>query len=282
MSQTLTKTASRVIKIPDFQGRLSPRPLYVYLPPGYDQQPDRHYPVLYMHDGQNCFERYVEDSYAGSWRADETADHLINQGLMHPCIIVGVGHGSSERIVEYMPPYATHQPRVGNYPIPWPKAHKGRAEETFVYYRDDVAPYIRQHYRLLDGRDHVATCGSSMGGLFSTYIAWEHPDFARHHAILSPSFRVTSNWRGHMETVERLRKGKPRQVRLWLDSGTQDVHGHGDDGAKNTQAARDALLANGFELGENFQYLLDEGADHSESAWSGRLHRILPFLFPPD
>jgi predicted alpha/beta superfamily hydrolase len=282
MTKTLNIAASRVNKIPAFQGRLSRRPLYVYLPPGYDEQPDRHYPLLYMHDGQNCFERFVEDSYAGSWRIDETADRLIAQGVMRPCIIVGVSHGGTERIIEYLPPYATLQPRVGNVPIPWPKAAKGRADETFAYYRDDVAPYMRQHYRILEGRDQVATCGSSMGGLFSTYIAWEHPDFARHHAILSPSYRVTSNWRGVMETVERLGKGKPRPVRLWLDSGTQDAHGRGDDGAKNTLTARDALLANGYELGPDFHYLLDEGAGHNESAWAARMHQVLPFLFPPD
>ncbi|MEO6486852.1 MAG: alpha/beta hydrolase-fold protein, partial [Thermoanaerobaculia bacterium] len=31
------------------------RDVTVYLPPGYDERPDRRYPVLYMHDGQNLF-----------------------------------------------------------------------------------------------------------------------------------------------------------------------------------------------------------------------------------
>lgn len=32
------------------------RDLIVYLPPGYDGQPGRQFPVLYLHDGQNLFD----------------------------------------------------------------------------------------------------------------------------------------------------------------------------------------------------------------------------------
>ena len=32
-----------------------PRDVYLYLPAGYDAEPDRRYPVLYMFDGQNVF-----------------------------------------------------------------------------------------------------------------------------------------------------------------------------------------------------------------------------------
>ena len=32
------------------------RDLIVYLPPGYDDQPWRKFPVLYLHDGQNLFD----------------------------------------------------------------------------------------------------------------------------------------------------------------------------------------------------------------------------------
>ena len=32
------------------------RDIIVYLPPGYDEQLESSYPVLYMHDGQNLFD----------------------------------------------------------------------------------------------------------------------------------------------------------------------------------------------------------------------------------
>mgnify|MGYP002713059625 CR=1 FL=1 len=275
------KTTSHVIKIKQFKGSLPERPLYIYLPPGYDDNPDRHYPVLYMHDGQNCFEAYAADSYVGSWHADETADKLIRQGLMEPCIIVGVSHGGSQRTTEYLPPYATFHPKKETKSKDVRKGSKGRADHTVNYYQNDIAPYIQEHYRVLPGRENRATCGSSMGGLFSAYIAWEFPDFAYHHALVSPAFWITADGQGKMEPIARFRSGKPRDVRLWLDSGTRDAPGRGDDGRFQTAAARDALLQNGYVEGPNFHYYLAKGAIHNESAWAARLPLIFQFLFPP-
>jgi predicted alpha/beta superfamily hydrolase len=275
------KHSPHVIKIKGFKGSLPERPLYIYLPPGYDDNSDRHYPVLYMHDGQNCFQAYAADSFIGSWYADETADHLIKKGLMEPCIIVGVGHGNSQRTAEYLPPYATFHPKKENDRKDTRKGIIGRADLTVNYYQNDVAPYIQKHYRVLSGRENRATCGSSMGGLFSSYIAWEFPEFAHHHALISPAFWTTANGQGKMEPIERMRREAPRDVRLWLDSGTRDAPGRGDDGRYETAAARDALLANGYVEGANFRYYLAKGAIHKESAWAARLPLIFQFLFPP-
>ena len=49
------------------------RDLLVYLPPGYAQG-TQHYPVLYMHDGQNLFD--ARTSFAGEWHVDETCEIL--------------------------------------------------------------------------------------------------------------------------------------------------------------------------------------------------------------
>ena len=149
-----------------------------------------------------------------------------------------------------------------------------------VYYRDEVAPYINGRFRTLTDRDNTATCGSSMGGLFSTYIAWEHPEFARHHAFMSPAYHTTRRPDGAMGTVERTRNNTRPDVRIWLDSGTRDIEDSGDDDMVETQQALDALLAAGFESGTDFRYYLDQGAIHHESAWSKRLPQVFEFLFP--
>ena len=281
---------ARVIKVDTFKGSLPTRALYIYLPRGYDEQPDKRYPVLYMHDGQNVFETFVEDSYAGSWRADEVANTLIACGKMRECLIVGVSNGAAHRLTEYLPPYASFEQKIpkalkkkekGKGTLkPVPKRVTGRADETFAYYQGEVAPYLKEHYRVLEGREHTATCGSSMGGLFSAYIAWEHPAFARQHAIMSASFWMTRTEAGTLATVERFRSEKPPEVRLWLGSGTGDPNSDSDDNMHSVIAARDALLANGFKEGENFRYYLDEGAIHHESAWAARLDKVFNFLLP--
>lgn len=318
-----TVSPSRVVKLHDFTGSLPPRDLYVYLPRGYEQHRDHTYPVIYMHDGQNCFQAYVHDSFAGSWQADLAADLLIRQGLMQECIIVAVSNGAEDRILEYLPPYASYQPpsrrpfvealnapqenepivappntaSIANSALPERREQgkpslatrltrrplqpiPGRADKTVAYYRDEVSPFIQKLFRVRPGREHTATCGSSMGGLFTTYIAWEFSDFARHHAALSPSYWITRNHSGQMETVERLRTGKPRDVRLWLDSGTRSSGEDGDDGMHDTITARDALLGNGYRIGANLQYYLAQGATHSEIAWATRLPLVFQFLLP--
>ncbi len=288
-----TVSPASVIKIPEFSGSRGVRPLYIYLPRGYHDHPQRRYPVLYMHDGQNCFDAWVDDSYAGSWQADLAASLLIRQGLMQECLIVGVSNGQEQRILEYLPPYARHLPPPRHPTIaidhgaasPPPPQRPllpapGRADQTLACYRNEVAPYLAQHYRVRSERAHTATCGSSLGGLFSIYIAWEHSDFARHHAALSSSFWATRRRDGRLEAVERMRNTPRRDLRLWLDSGTFSSPGHGNDGQQETAAARQALLDAGYREGSEFQYLLDEGATHSESAWAARLPLVFQFLFP--
>lgn len=284
---------SSVYKIERFEGSLPARSLYVYLPRGYEEHVDKRYPVLYMHDGQNCFEAFVDDSFAGSWQADLAADLLIRQGLMQECLIVGVSNGHEKRLLEYLPPYARHFPPprrphvtpVGQtdespplrrplQPVP------GRANQTLAYYRDEIAPYIGRRYRTLSGREHTATCGSSFGGLFSVYIAWEHPEFARNHAALSTSFWVTRNTEGELEMIERIRRRPRLDIRLWLDCGNHSSPGEGDDGLIETLLAREALIEAGYAEGIDFQYYLDEEGIHSESSWAARLPMIFQFLFP--
>jgi predicted alpha/beta superfamily hydrolase len=49
------------------------RHILVYLPPSYKQS-SKHYPVLYMQDGQNLFD--AANRGAGAWHLDETMEAL--------------------------------------------------------------------------------------------------------------------------------------------------------------------------------------------------------------
>ena len=62
------------------------RDLLVYLPPSYHTEPDRRYPVVYMHDGQNLFDDAT--AFAGEWQVDNTMDALAVTG--REAIVVGV------------------------------------------------------------------------------------------------------------------------------------------------------------------------------------------------
>ncbi len=75
------------------------RDLIVWLPPGYDADPDRRYPVLYLHDGQNVFDRRAASA---EWGMDETATTLIGDGGIRPIIMVGVAN-TADRVLDYTP-----------------------------------------------------------------------------------------------------------------------------------------------------------------------------------
>ncbi|HRF98113.1 MAG TPA: alpha/beta hydrolase-fold protein, partial [Aggregatilineales bacterium] len=82
------------------------RNILVWLPPSY-RTSNKHYPVIYMHDGQNLFDKHV--SYSGEWGVDETITALSAEGL--EAIVVGIPNASEMRRVEYNP-YPTD---VGNH-----------------------------------------------------------------------------------------------------------------------------------------------------------------------
>src|SRR6267143_2009513 len=70
----------------DFQSKIlnNDRDVIVYLPPGYDKNKQRHYSVLYLHDGQNLFDGATSFIPGQEWRVDEAAEILIASGKIEP------------------------------------------------------------------------------------------------------------------------------------------------------------------------------------------------------
>ncbi|HYJ78348.1 MAG TPA: alpha/beta hydrolase-fold protein, partial [Longimicrobiaceae bacterium] len=67
------------------------RDILVYLPPSYAAG-DRRYPVVYMHDGQNLFDRAT--SFGEEWAVDQTLEEASADGLEHRRHAGAVQHGS--------------------------------------------------------------------------------------------------------------------------------------------------------------------------------------------
>ena len=74
------------------------RHILVHLPADYETA-RRHYPVIYMHDGQNLFDPHT--SYAGEWGVDDALALLGGDGLA--AIVVGIPNMGERRIGEYSP-----------------------------------------------------------------------------------------------------------------------------------------------------------------------------------
>ena len=93
--------------------------MIVYLPPGYDEQPERTYPVLYMHDGQNLFDGRTSFVKGRTWQVREHADAAIEAGEVEPLVIVGIYNTGDRRLAEY-----THD-ATGRWAAARPKAMAG-------------------------------------------------------------------------------------------------------------------------------------------------------------
>ncbi len=241
------------------------RDVLVYLPTGYRRFLRRHYPVLYLQDGQNVFD--AATAFGGvEWSVDETAQRLIRKRLIEPLIIVAVNNTGTDRIHEYTPTRAVAETGVQKN-----KRSRGLARKYGKFLTSELKPFIDATYRTRPEAEFTGLGGSSLGGLLTMTLGLWFPDVFTRLAVMSPAVW----WDDHVivRMVEELEEKLP--LRIWLDIGTHEI------GWGRTRALRDALVEKGWHLHDDLQYTEAEGAGHTESAWAARVDPMLRFLFPP-
>ena len=252
----------------DFHSKIlnNDRDVIVYLPPGYDKNKQRHYSVLYLHDGQNLFDGATSFIPGQEWRVDEAAEILIASGKIEPLIIVGVYNTGKDRIDEYTP-VAEPKYKAG-----------GKADLYGRLLVEELKPFIDKTYRTKKGAAHTGLGGSSLGGLVSMYLGLKYPNVFGRVAVVSPSVWWANNQIVHQ--VEALPKKPP--LRIWLDIGTKEG-GNAEEAQHTVDGARllkNALVKKGWKLEKDLKYFEAQGAEHNERAWAARVEQILEFLFP--
>jgi predicted alpha/beta superfamily hydrolase len=237
-----------------------PRDLVVCVPPRYDEEPDRSYPVLYLHDGQNLFEGATAFVPGQDWHVNDTAEALITAGAIEPLIIVGIYNTGKHRIDEYTP---TRDRRHGA---------GGEAGSYGRMLTEELKPFIDTTYRTLPDPSNTGLGGSSLGGLVTLYLGLLHPDVYGKLAVLSPSVWWDD---GVILKLVRMTDPKPR-LRIWLDIGT----GEGGKTVRDARALRDELVKAGWALGADLMYAEIPDAGHNEAAWAERVGPFLQYLYP--
>jgi predicted alpha/beta superfamily hydrolase len=231
---------------------LKPRDLIVWLPPGYDDNIHKRYPVLYMHDGQNIFDPGTA-MFGVDWRLDETADSLIKNNAIEPIIIAGI-YNSSDRSAEYNDTDTT------------------RAYIQLII--KHIKPLIDQTYRTKPEREFTATGGASSGGLISFILLWEKPDIFSKAACLSPAFKI-----GSIDYVEKVKKNfhLSDDFHLYIDNGDLGPE-------KKLQPGIDEMIETLKQINllndENFRWHLAHKHEHSEKFWGKRTEHFLKFFYP--
>jgi enterochelin esterase-like enzyme len=241
------------------------RDLIVYLPPGYDQHPERTYPVLYLQDGQNLFDGRTSFIPGRTWEAREHADAAIESGEAAPLVIVGIYHAGDRRLAEYTPDRDPHRDgEMGG----------GEAAQYGLMLTREILPWIAGQYRVRTEREQTGLGGSSLGGLVSLYLGLRYAAWFGKLALLSPSV-----WWNHKSILGYVNERAPEiweRPRLWLDVGDKE----GRRTLHDVEMLHRRLKANGWRPGETLHFERVPGGTHDEASWARRVRPMLRFLFP--
>jgi predicted alpha/beta superfamily hydrolase len=248
---------------PNFHSKFLPtdREIAIYVPPGYDADKTKRYPVLYLQDGQNIFDQATCFSPGTERHFDERAQELIAEDAIQPLIIVGIYSTALDRITEYTP---TKQ-RGSN-----------RGGDADLYGRmlvEEVKPFIDSAYRTLPSRANTALGGSSLGGLVSIYLGIKYKEVFSKLTVTSPA----AYWDDEMivRYVQNLQTRTDQKIFLSVGSG-EPAHF-----VSSTRALHEALRSKGWKEQDNLAYCEPLVLVHQPGAWMPGIDIQLKFLFPP-
>ena len=255
------------LRLHEFQSRIfrNTRMLRVWLPPGYDdpENKSRHYPVFYLNDGQNLFDRAT--AFIGvEWQVDETADRLIREAKIPPLIIVGVDNARKDRAREYLPYRSLHPPVL---------RPQGKRYPDFLL--SEVAPFLQQRYRIASGPENTGLGGSSLGAISALYTVIDRPGIFGRLLLESPSLFISNR---RLLKYSRAFRQWPEKV--FLAIGTREI-GRADRDEQVVEDVRELehiLRRAGFG-DSRLLVKIDEGATHNEAEWAKRFPEALTFLF---
>ena len=140
------------------------RPLWVYLPPGYEDDRERRYPAVYMIQGLTGQVDMWWNRTPFRPNFPELVDALFATGKAPPSVVVMVDAFTALGGSQFV-----NSPGTGRY---------------LEYLCDEVVPFVDQRYRTLANRDHRGLAGKSSGGYGAMVVPMLRPDtfgaFASH------------------------------------------------------------------------------------------------------
>lgn len=153
------------------------RKFYIYLPPGYDTNLDKKYPVLYLQHGGG----EDETGWVKQGNVDIILDNLIAEGKAVEMLVVMENSNAVK-------PGETGRMNMGGAPgsnqwMAGPSAFK----EVLI---SDLIPFVDQTFRTLTDRDHRAMAGLSMGGFLTVNTVFEHPEMFGYLGAFSGGMRL--------------------------------------------------------------------------------------------
>ncbi len=282
--------AGTIVDLGILQSRYAdPRRVVVWLPSSYSSRGPKP-AVLYMHDGQNLFDKATA-GYGMEWEVDEHLDRLIREKKVRPTIVVGIWN-TSKRLLEYVPSKAFAS---------LPTAYRDQVRALYggdplsdgylKFIVDELKPMIDHRFRVKTDRENTVIMGSSMGALISLYAIDEYSKVFGAAGMMSTHWPLSFKPEGKTlsdeefeavsSTFERYLAPAlpdPKTHRLYFDHGSETL----DAIYARYQARVDKVVAaRGYRSGVNWMTRNFPGQKHNEISWASRLDVPLEFLLPP-
>ncbi len=256
---------------------LLPRDVWVWTPPQYQQHTSAHYPVIYMHDGQNLFDPHKSYTHI-TWGVAEAITKLSIWGFIRPAIVVGIDN-TPNRYGDYLPtePFKTPE---GKALLASQKEEIEQLQKNFSFVADSylklivevIKPMIDRDFRTSNKLKDTIVMGSSNGGLISIYALIRYPQ------IFGGAGCLSTNWPPLGDSlVPYLQAELPPagHHKVYFDHGTQ-----GPDASyvPFQKAVDEVMRQKGYTPGEDWITHIAPGAPHNEKAWRDRIHLPLRFF----
>jgi len=230
----------------------SMRRCFIYTPPGYDKDPQKRYPVLYLQHGGG----ENETGWSSQGHANLIMDNLIAEGKAKPFIIV-MDNGT----------WAMTGPRPADRNSgTWPP--KGWADGFTKTLLEDIIPMIDANYRTLADQQHRAMAGLSMGGMQTRVITLAHPEVFSHVGIFSGGSIST-------EDLASAPGFKEKNKLVFVSYGSRELEnrrtGFGGDPKENQDKLKD--------VGINTHFYVSPQTAHEWQSWRRALNEFAPLLF---
>lgn len=237
------------------------RTIRLFLPKGYTKS-DEKYPVIYMHDGQNLFDK--ETAFSGEWNVDETLNKLY-EDKNFKAIVVAIDNGGDKRLDEYSP-YKNN------------KYGGGEGDKYLNFIVNTLKPYIDKNYKTLSDKNNTAIIGSSMGGLISYYAGLRYPKVFGKIGVYSPAF-----WFAPNIVAFSKQNGNISDSKMYFLVGEKE-------GVNNTEFTEISQTVNdmntvvktikqqGFPI-KNIQTKVVPNGKHNEELWRNNFEETILWLF---
>ena len=224
----------------------SSRRAFVYTPPGYERDLDKHYPVLYLQHGWG----EDENGWPNQGKVNLIMDNLIAEGKAKPFIIV-MTYGM------------TNDVKIGglrNFDI--------KPFQTVLI--DELIPYIDTNFRTLTDQPHRAMAGLSMGGFETKLITMANLDKFSYIGLFSGGAFSP-------EDVNNTPDFKDKVKLVFVSFGSRELENRrpggpfGGDPKENTEAIS--------KEGINAHFYVSPKTAHEWQSWRRSLHEFAQLVF---